>query len=274
MSKGKVELFTPEGSVKDYKLFSARLPEFLRAFPKEEGYRVKVDTTDPMSHKPGLLKLYEIAIAAGKNPVEVGLPVIAQANTVVFTASLLDKEGNVLESASALKVILEYKDWEKGETAARQRLISALGFGGECFDADELSDMDDQGLRTSNDAQQKQSNATSAPSAKQEPEPKSDQSQGTEVKASSPAESNDEQNTSQVVDVSKDDSHVPVAKADDKPAVAADGDPSKEDAPTEVIPPRIIRQIEHQAKLKGVVEIPPYRTVKEAKTVLKDLMTR
>lgn len=274
MSKGKIELFTPEGNVKDYKLFSARLPDFLSAYPKDQGYRVKVETTDPMSHKPGMLKLYEIAIAAGKSPLEVGLPPIAQANTVVFTASLLDKEGNVLESASALKVILEYKDWEKGETAARQRLIAALGFGGECFDADELSDMKDQGLQTSNDAQQQQSTATSDPAAKQEPESKPDQGQANEVKASATAESKVEQEATAVIDGSKTDVASSAAKTDGSTASVSNGSSSQENAPTEVIPARIIRQIEHQAKLKGVVEIPPYRTVKEAKTVLKDLMTR
>jgi hypothetical protein len=267
MSNGVIELFTPEGDVKDYKLFSARLPQFLAAYPKDQGYRVKVETTDPMAHKPGLLKLYEAAITAGKNPTDVGLPVIAQGNTVVFTASLLDKDGNVLETASALRVILQYKDWEKGETAARQRLAAALGFGGECFDADEKSDIEDQGMSTGTAAPHPQSSEAKQPAAKQESTPKAGKPEAEEAKAPAPAESKDEQNTAPAVESSESDQ--PPAPTD-----AASGDSSQEGGQTEEIPARIVRQIQHQAKLKGVVDIPPYNTVKEAKLVLKDLMTR
>lgn len=282
MSKSTINMITPEGDVKQYTLFSARLPAFLQAFPKEKGYQVKIESTDPMSHKPGLMKLYEAAIAAGKNPTELGLPVFAAANTMVFTASLLDPEGRVLESASALRVITAYKDWEKGETAARQRLAAALGFGGDCFDADEKSDMKDQGLTTSSDAQQAQCAVASTSSGTQEAAPKTEKQETTDVKAAAPTESKTEPDTAPSAD-SK--SNIATASTDTTPATAtanADAMPapatgtgsSNGASPAEEIPPRIIRQIQHQARLKGVVDIPPYSTVKEAKQVLKDLMTR
>ncbi len=282
MSKSTIEMFTPEGDVKQYTLFSARLPAFLQAFPKEKGYQVRIESTDPMSHKPGLLKLYEAAITAGINPTEIGLPVIAPGNTVIFTASLLDPEGRVLESASALRVITVYKDWEKGETAARQRLAAALGFGGDCFDSDEKSDMKDQGLTTSSEAQQAQSAAASTSPDTQKAAPKTEKQKATDVKAVAPTASKTEPDT-----VPSDDSksNIATASTDTAPATAtADTDAtpapatgtgsSNEASPAEEIPPRIIRQIQHQARLKGVVDIPPYSTVKEAKQVLKDLMTR
>jgi len=51
-----------------------------------------------------------------------------------------------LATATAAKVIQSYKDLEVLETAARQRLLAALGFGGEALDADESQDQTDQGF--------------------------------------------------------------------------------------------------------------------------------
>lgn len=249
MSNKKIELFTPEGEVKEYKLFSARLPAFLNAYPKEKGYRVQVEASDPLSSKAGLLRLYEAAISAGKSPDQVGLPPIPAGDVVVFKATLMDREGNALESASALRVIRQYKDWEKGETAARQRLISALGFGGDCFDADELSDIEDQGLQI-------EPHKTKVTEVPKKEKPSSDTENVTAEDAQPDASPQAEESEKDVLDKSPERSMVDKAGSVEK---------------KEEIPDRLIRQIEHQAKLKGV-DAPKVGTVKEAKQALKKLM--
>jgi hypothetical protein len=263
MSNMKIELFTPEGGVKSYKLFSARLPDFLKAYPKEQGYRVQVEASDTLTSKAGLLRLYEVAIAAGKSPDQVGLPPIPAGDVVVFKATLLDKDGVALESASALRVIRQYKDWEKGETAARQRLISALGFGGDCFDEDELSDIEEQGLQVDpgkNSQPSKAPASTTSDDASAEKEDVPSQQtvscEGDHAEQSADGAAPDSQDTAS-----------PDQPAPSMQAKQADESPEK----GEVIPDRLIRQIEHQAKLKGV-DVPEVGSVKEAKQALKKLM--
>jgi hypothetical protein len=207
-----ITLFTPEGDSIRYRRLSARLPEFLEAYPPRDGYRVEVRYLDPVEVKPGLKRLYEAALTAGKTPAEAGLPALA-ATTVIFRAELIDAEGRMLATASALRPIQSYKDWEKGETAARQRLLAALGFGGEVFDEDEAGDQEDQGLRRQD---RPQARAEQRPS---EPQP-------------APQE---------------------------RPAVS------------EPIPASLLRQIDHQARLKGV-EPPAVASAAEANAALKRLL--
>lgn len=146
----------------EYKKLSARLPEFLRSFPPSAGYRVVVDYFDPIEVKPGLSKLYQACLTAGNKPSDMGLPALA-ANTMIFRANLLDDQGRVVGSGSALKHIQGYKDWEKGETAARQRLLAALGFGGDILDADEFADQADQGFSPQKGRQQSRLSSIDAP---------------------------------------------------------------------------------------------------------------
>ena len=142
-----VEWFSSEGEVVRYRPLSARLPEFLAVYGPERGFSVDTEIHDPLSLKPGLLKLYEIALQAGRKPEEVGLPPLNAADqTLVCWATLRDPAGRVLATATAAKVIQSYKDLEVLETAARQRLLAALGFGGEALDADESQDQTDQGF--------------------------------------------------------------------------------------------------------------------------------
>ena len=141
-----VEWFSSEGEMVRYRPLSARLPEFLAVYGPERGFSVDTEIQDPLSLKPGLLKLYEIALQAGRKPEEVGLPPLNAADqTLVCWATLRDPAGRVLATATAAKVIQSYKDLEVLETAARQRLLAALGFGGEALDADESQDQTDQG---------------------------------------------------------------------------------------------------------------------------------
>ena len=142
-----VEFFTPEGEVTHYRPLSARLPAFLAVYGPERGFSVDTEIVDSLSLKPGLLKLYEIVLHAGRKPEDAGLPPLnGTGQTLVGRATLRDREGRVLATATAAKPIQSYKDLEVLETAARQRLLAALGFGGEVLDADETLDQTDQGL--------------------------------------------------------------------------------------------------------------------------------
>ena len=131
-----------------YRRYAARLPAFLEAYSPKEGYRVEISRTDLLSLQTGRLSLLREAIIAGKKPSDVGLPGIeSDVNTLVCTARLLDPQGQVVRSGSAAMQVLEYKDFEKLETAANQRLLAALGMGGEVFNEDEDADLRAQGLK-------------------------------------------------------------------------------------------------------------------------------
>ena len=141
-----VEWFTAEGAVVQYRPLSARLPAFLAVYGPERGYAVDTAMQDSLSLKPGLMKLYETVLQAGCKPEAVGLPPLSVAGqTLVCRATLRDPAGRILATATAAKVIQSYKDLEVLETAARQRLLAALGFGGDVFDRDEDQDRADQG---------------------------------------------------------------------------------------------------------------------------------
>lgn len=145
-----------------YKLFSARLPEFLKRYPPEKGWRVVRSVQSACELSPGLTRLHEAAITAGKSPDALGLPPIPSG--FVLTARLLDPQGNEVASGSAFSMGLDLqyavqsarsgngdvlrKDFEAGETAAFQRLLAAVGLGGDCFDGDEAVTLRDMG-RTS-----------------------------------------------------------------------------------------------------------------------------
>lgn len=118
-TKSTVVLFDRDGNDLEYKRLSARLDAFYQAFPPKEGWQVVIRST------PGS---------------EFGIE-----GAVIFKASLLDKRGREINSGSACIRPNVYKDWEKGETAARQRLLAGIGFGGECLDDDEDRDIQDQG---------------------------------------------------------------------------------------------------------------------------------
>jgi len=114
-----VILFTPEGETKSYVPLAARLPEFLHAFPPE---------------KYSVLTEYEPCPLAGDRPV------------FIFKASLVDAQGRVVATAHSRRSADLFKDFESGETSARQRLLAALGFGGEILQADEYRDFQAQGI--------------------------------------------------------------------------------------------------------------------------------
>lgn len=141
-----VELFDEQGNPISYRKLSARIPEFLKDYSPKEGYAVVVTTIDPISLKPGLLRLYEASINAGKSFEECGLPSFSGQESLVYQAQLINVDRVVLCSRSAVMQVSEYKDHETGETAAVQRLLSALGYDGSTLDDDESKDFSKQGL--------------------------------------------------------------------------------------------------------------------------------
>ena len=148
MTSNVVEIFQPDGDVRRYEKLSSRLPRFLEEYSPREGWRVITRPTDPLSMKPGLLTLYQAAVAAGKKPEDVGLPKIEVGNIAVFEAQLVSPEGKVVQTAHALAVIQSHKDLEICETAARQRLVAACGYDGALLDENEAQDILRQGLAT------------------------------------------------------------------------------------------------------------------------------
>lgn len=146
MTDSVVTIVGEFGDDVQYRRYAARLPEFLKAYPPADGYRVEIERTDLLSQQKGLLSLLREAIIAGKKPSDVGIPGIERiVNVLVCTAKLLNPQNQVVKSASAAMAISEHKDFETLETAANQRLIAALGFGGEVFNQDEDADLRAQG---------------------------------------------------------------------------------------------------------------------------------
>jgi hypothetical protein len=248
-----IDIFNSDGTVSPYRLLSDRLPDFLSRYGPEQGYAIVIEAQDPLSLRPGLLRLYEAAIIAGHSPEAVGLPPLKDIS-MVFQAKLLDREGRMACNASALKPIREYKEWECAETAARQRLLAALGFGGDVLDADESQDMNDQGLKTrpakGNPTGITAVTAPPAPAVTTPPGPPAPAAQVTVPPASPSAPP-----------VS-----VPVA-ATVAPAPASTDTTAATGKP---IPASVLRQLEHQARLKGV-PTPTVNSLEEAKAELQRL---
>lgn len=140
MTTGKrvVTYFDSNGNPVDYRLLADRLPEFYKMFPLQKGYSVVIEP----------------------RPFE-GL----RKDLVIFQAKLLDPENRVLLTASAMGEVIQYKDWEKLETAARQRLVAAAGLDGGVLVEDELRDIRDQGGELA------QPNSTAPENAQPRPEP-------------------------------------------------------------------------------------------------------
>lgn len=124
-----------EDGEKPWKRLSARLRDFNADYPAKDGFRVIFHRTDSLAQQEGLLRLYEAAIRAGHNPAKVGLPPIAP--QMIMEARLLDRNGQIIATASAARAIVELKDWERLESSARERLLASLGYHGELVDAEE-----------------------------------------------------------------------------------------------------------------------------------------
>lgn len=216
------ELFNENGEATSYTKVSARIPDFLKQYSPENGYCIVGEVTDLLGIQHGKLATLENTANAAESSDDVCL---------IFTRKLMSKEGVVLATASALKHIREYKDYETGETAALQRLLAILGFGGECFDNDETNDFNDQSLTFT------EKQKTQTPKKQQQPKP-----EVTSVTSIAPQSSILEK----------------------KPSRQA------KEADETSIPLALARQLAHQAKVKGVTTN-PCSTKEEAKKELKRL---
>jgi len=237
-AKGIVPLYDSTGEISYYRKLSERLPAFLAQYGPQQGYAVFTEVVDSLSLKPGLLRLYETAIQAGRKPEELGLPsALLVGQTQVCRATLQDSAGRVVASATAAKHITGYKDLEVLETAARQRLLAALGFGGEVLDIDEDLDQQDQNLRPRAD--------TPAPTVSTEP---------TDGLTAEPVQREPVASDSKELEVLS-----PLSTDTAHPEAAASG----------LVNMR--NQIAHLARMRGQ-DVPAVNTIDEARQVLKRML--
>lgn len=133
------------GVQRRYTRFAPRWMQFLDQYPPRDGWRVTIELSDPLEARPGLRSLYQEAIRTGRSFEEVGLA-RPQGKFQIFKALLMDPQGNLVAMGTAQVQTANYKAHEAGETAARQRLLAAVGLPGEEFDCDEAMDLRSQGL--------------------------------------------------------------------------------------------------------------------------------
>jgi len=261
-----VETFNSDGEPELFRAFSSRLKEFLLEFPPKEGYRMVVTTIDMLSTMPGLASLYRFAIESGKKPVELGLPDLSRfATQVIFRAEMLDKDGQIVSSASSFcEVEFPDKTWETMETNARSRLMASLGIGYELLDADE-------------ERQQQQLNKKSkAPQFKLASAVKAVEPENAPVgfgTAEAIPETVDTVDTTsfpetpEIVETKPAPATVP---AEEKPVVNNSEFPFAENA-TESISEAVLRQLKTLALNKGI-HVNPVTNKQEARTERKRLM--
>jgi hypothetical protein len=139
-----IEIVGPDGAITRYRRLSARIPEFLARFPPEAGYRVATELTDLLSLQPARLALLRELTVLGRRLEDLGLA--PPTEVMVCSCTLLGPKGEPIVRRHAARLIQDYKDMEILETAAYQRLLAGLGFGGELLDADEDADVAAQGL--------------------------------------------------------------------------------------------------------------------------------
>lgn len=141
-SRSVVEMFTERGEVKEWRRLTARIPGFLEKYPLTEAWRCERCVQEAAAAlAPQLSAMHLAAISAGKVPADLGLPPLPTG--YVFTCTLIHPNGLPAASGSAYFMSSRFsdfdgfKEYEKTETAAFQRLLASLGLGGEILDADE-----------------------------------------------------------------------------------------------------------------------------------------
>lgn len=258
-----IQIYNNDGTASSYKTVSARITGFLAEYGPAKGYRIHSSSMDYLNFTQGRLALSMALANQGSLPAEEAVNLLKNAR-VLFTCQLINKEGDVMAEASAVKNVIQLKDHETGETAAFQRLMAKLGHGGEIFDHDEFNDMLDQKLHTS-EAQQtvKPSPVAlikSAPAVKvQAVKPKGETvKQEVVVEAEVKAEAQPEQ----VVPKSK--SVVPAVKQ----GVTRSGGATKVDGT--ILQPGLLRQLASMARIKRV-DCPTVTTPEELKSELTRL---
>ncbi|WP_419653104.1 hypothetical protein [Thiolapillus sp.] len=224
-----ITLIDSQGQEWPYIPFGERLPLFLKDYPPLEGWAVTHDARQAYPDRDPTLW--------------------------VFQASLENPEGRIVATASALRRVSEYKDFEIGETAAYQRLITYLGYPGDPevwgFEkADTPQAITPEGQATA---------AESTPVEAVAVVPTQTPETGVLDFPSPPEE------TAAAPDAATEDS---AGSTIESPPPAPPATAST--APSDV-PRGFVRRIEVLAKKKGLKEIPAYGNFAEAKQVLADL---
>lgn len=285
-----VEIVNSDGTTTMYETVSERLPAFLETYPPSDGWRIVKDHTFASAEKTEIARLWEKALEAGKNPKELGLPPVA-GQVVIFGASLWSPDERLLANATSLKSVVSAKDWEAGETAAFQRLMATLGFGGDTMDEDEAHDrassasvdMSPGGSAdTVTDTEQAQQpqvavppRKQSAPEATEQPtESQAQETQREPVDAGEPSEpetsegdaqsQNEQAPTEQQAqpEAETEPTPAPQPKANRRPASKNKGDQPPR--------PQLLNQLKQAASLAGE-DVPEVSTQDEAKAEIRRL---
>jgi len=258
-----IELYTNDGELVQYRPLSARIRDFLGQYGPEQGYAVTTEMVDTLTLKPGLMRLYETALQAGRKPEELGLPALGLAGqTGVCRAVLTDAHGRVVATATAAKLIQAYKDLEILETAARQRLLAALGYGGDVLDEDEHQDQRGQGFTPPSAPDRALERATVGDAA-DPTAPASAASVGDAV-----ASLDDADGATPASGATATPARTPHAGARPRNAPVSPG-ASGDDAALAMLN----RQIQHQAGLRGAT-VAPAASVAEGRATLKALLEK
>ncbi len=226
-----ITLIDSQGQERPYIPFGERLPLFLKDYPPLEGWAVTHDVRQAYPDRDPTLW--------------------------VFQATLENPEGRGIGQASALRRISEYKDFEIGETAAYQRLITYLGYPGDpevwgFEEADTPQAVTPDGAVAATESTPVETVAV-VPQELQKPE-------AGVLDCPSPPEE-----TAATPDAATEAS---AGSAIESPPPAAPATAST--APSDV-PRGFVRRIEVLAKKKGLKEVPAYGNFAEAKKVLADL---
>lgn len=248
---------------------SARWPEFLQRYSPAEGFSVQTEILDALSLNPGLMKLYEIALHGGHSPESLGLPpLLSREPALICRATLRDPHGCVLATATAAAPAGQAV--EGLETAARQRLLAALGLGDDLVDVDEAPDQRDerdQGL-TAPGVQAPLPGTETRAVAGADPAPATPVDEGGAMATSASPAREDPATTlsasAQAVAIA------PVETPVDTPSRGAWGAATAATAEERALP-LLQRQIAHLASLRGIA-VPEVHTRAEGQAALKALM--
>lgn len=123
---GDVVLWTP---------VATRYPELSKRYPPEDGYSISITSRSPLS--PELSEMYLQCIKQGLKPTDMGLPELPNLKNMIFTAELR-KDGVLIRNAEVLHQIHRFKDYERAQTGALNRLCEACGLPGKSLLEDEL----------------------------------------------------------------------------------------------------------------------------------------
>lgn len=249
-----VQIHNADGEVSQYTKVSARVPEFLKEYGPQQGYRVTSESTDYLDMTQGRKALF-VTLAEQGNLSDKFIQELANDRKVVFKSRLLDNEGNVVAEASAIKPVWSLKDYESGETAAFQRLLARLGFGGDVFDEDEQNDMLSQDLDFQTSPQPSPTQTVTA-----EPEPVEQPRE--EIAEGPPAETQPTESKETV-------------KSTQQPAAKSSGGDGRQQqrgvkADATKVQPAQLRQLESMARVKQV-ECPVVNTPEEFREAMMQI---